>query len=489
MSEYSQFQLKQYSDVFDKKVVEDYLCLMGTSGAYNTAIRGCGSQSIFESTFLNGGSSDKIASHYRYFSGINNYIQGAIGYGIYRMDVFDLLFLLAQGRRKIKLDSFINNVFIRHYNVQMLNHLYCLCDGVGVSYSEYEKRFVDIYITLFGSNAYDDNAEYFNDFMDTTYSLLYTFSKRTSEVFSDEEFEDSCVFSPKIYLTTNIRLLKSDKYRSKGVSLYASSAMYLLVLGRAKKNAFTMSREDNIEDLILYIKNHTVEGVGCASNDRTIRQFLDTMFDYLGLLSKHKEFVESIMSGADFSELDRDYKLHKYEITDVDELINAINTELIWVALELPTDYEDYICDVPYGVSDIIEDDVEDDEVEDGDEDDEDCITSKIVDSGSIVVTPVGTLSYDIGLDTESGTSFGYDVKHDFGSSDGAIKYDKSMVHSVVYAIICGDIDSSNYRDRLYVSDVLSFVQDIVDVSSDITYDSVLSIVKDFVCGVLFDIN
>ena len=55
------------------------------------------------------------------------------------------------------------------------------------------------------------------------------------------------------------------------------------------------------------------------------------MFDYLGLLSKHKEFVESIMSGADFSELDRDYKLHKYGITDVDELINAINTELIWL--------------------------------------------------------------------------------------------------------------------------------------------------------------
>lgn len=481
MSEYRQFQLKQYSDVFDKKVVEDYLCLMGTSGAYNTAIRGCGSQSIFESTFLNGGSSDKIASHYRYFSGINNYIQGAIGYGIYRMDVFDLLFLLAQGRRKIKLDSFINNVFIRHYNVQMLNHLYCLCDGVGVSYSEYEKRFVDIYITLFGSNAYEDNAEYFNDFMDTTYSLLYTFSKRTSEVFSDEEFEDSCVFSPKIYLTTNIRLLKSDKYRSKGVSLYASSAMYLLVLGRAKKNAFTMSREDNIEDLILYIKNHTVEGVGCASNDRTIRQFLDTMFDYLGLLSKHKEFVESIMSGADFSELDRDYKLHKYGITDVDELINAINTELIWVALELPTDYEDYICDVPYGVSDIIEDDVEGD--------DEDGITAKIVDSGSIVVTPVGTLSYDIGLDTESGTSFGYDVKHDFDGSDVAVKYDKSMIHSVLYAVIRGDIDSSNYKENLYIEDTWSFIQDIVNATVGISYGSVVSIVESFVCEVIFDIK
>lgn len=489
MSEYSQFQLKQYSDVFDKKVVSDYLYLVGTSGAYSSAISSCGSQALFESTFLNGGSSDKISSHYRYFKDITNYIRCVNGCDIGKMDVFDLLFVLAQGSRKIKLDSFINNVFIRHHNIQLLNHLYYLCDGASISYSEYEKRFVGIYISLFGNDAYEDNTDYFDDFMDTTYSLLYTFSKRTSEVFSDEEFEDSCVFSPKIYLTTNIRLLKSDKYRSKGVSLYASSAMYLLVLGRAKKNAFTMSREDNIEDLILYIKNHTVEGVGCASNDRTIRQFLDTMFDYLGLLSKHKEFVESIMSGADFSELDRDYKLHKYGITDVDELINTINTELIWVALELPTDYEDYICDVPYGVSDIIEDDVEDDEVEDGDEDDEDCITSKIVDSGSIVVTPVGTLSYDIGLDTESGTSFGYDVKHDFGSSDGAIKYDKSMVHSVVYAIICGDIDSSNYRDRLYVSDVLSFVQDIVDVSSDITYDSVLSIVKDFVCGVLFDIN
>lgn len=487
MSEYSQFQLKQYSDVFDKKVVEDYLCLMGTSGAYNTAIRGCGSQSIFESTFLNGGSSDKIASHYRYFSGINNYIQGSIGYGIYRMDVFDLLFLLAQGRRKIKLDSFINNVFIRHHNIQLLNHLYYLCDGASISYSEYEKRFVGIYISLFGNDAYEDNTDYFDDFMDTTYSLLYTFSKRTSEVFSDETFEKSCAFSFKIYLTTNIRLLQSDKYQSKGVEFDACVDLYSNVLVCAKKNAFVMSRKDNTEDLVSYIKDYeSVNGAKCVSNDRTIYNFLDTMFDYLGLLSKHKEFVESIMSGADFSELDRDYKLHKYEITDVDELINAINTELIWVALELPTDYEDYICDVPYGVSDIVEDDVEDDEVEDGDED---CITSEIIDRGSIVVTPVGTLSYDIGLDTESGTSFGYDVKHDFGSSDGAIKYDKSMVHSVVYAIICGDIDSSNYRDRLYVSDVLSFVQDIVDVSSDITYDSVLSIVKDFVCGVLFDIK
>lgn len=477
MSEHNQFKLKQYSDVFNKKVVSDYLYLVGTSGAYSSAISSCGSQALFESTFLNGGSSDKIASHYRYFKDITNYIRCVNGCDIAKMDVFDLLFVLSQGSRKIKLDSFINNVFIRHHNIQLLNHLYYLCDGASISYSEYEKRFVGIYISLFGNDAYEDNTDYFDDFMDTTYSLLYTFSKRTSEVFSDEEFEDSCVFSPKIYLTTNIRLLKSDKYRSKGVSLYASSAMYLLVLGRAKKNAFTMSREDNIEDLILYIKNHTVEGVGCASNDRTIRQFLDTMFDYLGLLSKHKEFVESIMSGADFSELDRDYKLHKYEITDVDELINAINTELIWVALELPTDYEDYICEVPYGVSDIVEDDVED------------CITSEIIDRGSIVVTPVGTLSYDIGLDTESGTSFGYDVKHDFGSSDGAIKYDKSMVHSVVYAIICGDIDSSNYKEELYIEDMWSFIQDIVNATVGISYGSVTSIIESFVCEVIFDIK
>lgn len=481
MSEHNQFKLKQYSDVFNKKVVSDYLYLVGTSGAYSSAISSCGSQALFESTFLNGGSSDKISSHYRYFKDITNYIRCVNGCDIGKMDVFDLLSVLAQGSRKIKLDSFINNVFIRHYNVKLLNHLYYLCDGASISYSEYEKRFVGIYISLFGNDAYEDNTDYFNDFMDTTYSLLYTFSKRTSEVFSEEEFEDSCVFSPKIYLTTNIRLLKSDKYRSKGVSLYESSVMYLLVLGRAKKNAFTMSREDNIEDLILYIKNHTVEGVGCASNDSTIRQFLDTMFDYLGLLSKHKEFVESIMSGADFSELDRDYKLHKYGITDVDELINTINTELIWVALELPTDYEDYICDVPYGVSDIIEDDVEGD--------DEDGITAKIVDSGSIVVTPVGTLSYDIGLDTESGTSFGYDVKHDFDGSDVAVKYDKSMIHSVLYAIIRGDIDSSNYKENLNIEDTWSFIQDIVNATVGISYGSVVSIVESFVCEVIFDIK
>jgi hypothetical protein len=482
MSEYSQFQLKQYSDVFDKKVVSDYLYLVGTSGAYSSAISSCGSQALFESTFLNGGSSDKIASHYRYFKDITNYIRCVNGCDIGKMDVFDLLFVLAQGSRKIKLDSFINNVFIRHYNVKLLNHLYYLCDGASISYSEYEKRFVGIYISLFGNDAYEDNTDYFDDFMDTTYSLLYTFSKRTSEVFSDETFEKSCAFSFKIYLTTNIRLLQSDKYQSKGVEFDACVDLYSNVLVRAKKNAFIMSRKDNTADLISYIKDYeSVNGAKCVSNDRTIYNFLDTMFDYLGLLSKCSEFVKSIMSGADFSELDRDYKLHKYGITDVDELINTINTELIWVALELPTDYEDYICDVPYGVSDIIEDDVEGD--------DEDGITTKIVDSGSIVVTPVGTLSYDIGLDIENGTSFGYDVKHDFDGSDVAVKYDKSMIHSVLYAIIRGDIDSSNYKENLYIEDTWSFIQDIVNATVGISYGSVVSIVESFVCEVIFDIK
>lgn len=482
MSEHNQFKLKQYSDVFNKKVVSDYLYLVGTSGAYSSAISSCGSQALFESTFLNGGSSDKISSHYRYFKDITNYIRCVNGCDIGKMDVFDLLFVLAQGSRKIKLDSFINNVFIRHYNVKLLNHLYYLCDGASISYSEYEKRFVGIYISLFGNDAYEDNTDYFDDFMDTTYSLLYTFSKRTSEVFSDETFEKSCAFSFKIYLTTNIRLLQSDKYQSKGVEFDACVDLYSNVLVRAKKNAFIMSRKDNTADLISYIKDYeSVNGAKCVSNDRTIYNFLDTMFDYLGLLSKHKEFVESIMSGADFSELDRDYKLHKYGITDVDELINTINTELIWVALELPTDYEDYICDVPYGVSDIIEDDVEGD--------DEDGITAKIVDSGSIVVTPVGTLSYDIGLDTESGTSFGYDVKHDFDGSDVAVKYDKSMIHSVLYAIIRGDIDSSNYKENLYIEDTWSFIQDIVNATVGISYGSVVSIVESFVCEVIFDIK
>lgn len=482
MSEHNQFKLKQYSDVFNKKVVSDYLYLVGTSGAYSSAISSCGSQALFESTFLNGGSSDKISSHYRYFKDITNYIRCVNGCDIAKMDVFDLLFVLAHGSRKLKLDSFINNVFIRHHNIQLLNHLYYLCDGASISYSEYEKRFVGIYISLFGNDAYEDNTDYFDDFMDTTYSLLYTFSKRTSEVFSDETFEKSCAFSFKIYLTTNIRLLQSDKYQSKGVEFDACVDLYSNVLVRAKKNAFIMSRKDNTADLISYIKDYeSVNGAKCVSNDRTIYNFLDTMFDYLGLLSKCSEFVKSIMSGADFSELDRDYKLHKYGITDVDELINTINTELIWVALELPTDYEDYICDVPYGVSDIIEDDVEGD--------DEDGITAKIVDSGSIVVTPVGTLSYDIGLDTESGTSFGYDVKHDFDGSDVAVKYDKSMIHSVLYAIIRGDIDSSNYKENLYIEDTWSFIQDIVNATVGISYGSVTSIIEGFVCEVIFDIK
>ena len=51
MSEHNQFKLKQYSDVFNKKVVSDYLYLVGTSGAYSSAISSCGSQALFESTW------------------------------------------------------------------------------------------------------------------------------------------------------------------------------------------------------------------------------------------------------------------------------------------------------------------------------------------------------------------------------------------------------------------------------------------------------
>ena len=106
MSEHNQFKLKQYSDVFNKKVVSDIYILLVRVVLIVVLLVVVVHRHLFESTFLNGGSSDKIASHYRYFKDITNYIRCVNGCDIAKMDVFDLLFVLAQGSRKIKLDSF-----------------------------------------------------------------------------------------------------------------------------------------------------------------------------------------------------------------------------------------------------------------------------------------------------------------------------------------------------------------------------------------------
>ena len=63
------------------------------------------------------------------------------------------------------------------------------------------------------------------------------------------------------------------------------------------------------------------------------------------------------------------------------------------------------------------------------------------------------------------------------------------MIHSVLYAIIRGDIDSSNYKEELYIEDMWSFIQDIVNATVGISYGSVVSIVESFVCEVIFDIK
>lgn len=470
----SKYQLKQYSDVFNKKVVEDYLYLMGTSGAYSSAINSCGSQAIFESTFLNGGSSDKIASHYRYFKDITNYIHSVNGQDIVKMDVFDLLYVLYHGSLRIKLDSFVNNIMIRHYNIKMLNNLYYLCGGANHGFSEYTKRFVGLYISMFGEDAYNDNESYIDDFMSTTHSVLYTFSKRVSEVFSDDIFESACVFDKKMYLTTNLRVLCSDKYESKGVVVQDCISFYYDILERAKKNAFMLSRDSNIKDLRSYIRDYTSEsGAKCLSTDRTVQQFLETMFNYMGLVSRYSEFAEDIFDGADFKTLDKVFKLHKYGINDVDTLINVINNDLIWVAVELPDNYEDYICVSPYGDSCDVDDiDEYDTAVDDTEVDDTD---------GGIYVTSDGTLASKKHIE---GCGF-KSVSFDFENSDVAVVYDSSMAHSVVYAIIRGDIDSTNYSEKLHIDDMWGFIRDIAKAYKGISYYCVKDIINSFVTDVI----
>lgn len=485
MSEQSTYQLKQFSDIFTKKVVTDYLYLTNTSGAYERAIDSCGGQVFFESTFLNGGSSDKIASHYRYFKDITNYIRSATSFDICKMDVYDLLHVLERSSRRIKLDSFVNNIFIRYYNIKLLNDLYYLCEGASISFSEYCDRFVELYISMYGEDTYEDCQSFVDDFMSTTHSLLYTFSKRVDEVFSDETFESACVFGKKMYLTTNLRLLCSDKYQSKGVLVIDCIKFYYDILERAKKNAFTMDMYENIDDLYQYIKEYTSSsGAKCLSTNRTIQQFLETMFDYFGLVSRYEEFAEYIIDGADFETLDKVFKLHKYGISDVDVLVSIINSDLIWIAVELPDNYKDFICNEPYGCCDFSDETEEistdeDDEVED------------ILGDNDVYVTSDGALAHygtsneieEIDTDREDVVigSIAIDFKH----SDVAFGYDSTMVHSVLYAIIRGDIDVSNINDKLHIDDMFEFIKDIVRESKDIPFDCVREIVSGFVYDVI----
>jgi len=486
------FKVKQFSNVFNQYVVGKYLALMEEESYYGVITHNSDSQAEFEAVYLNGGSADKISAHYRYFKDFATYVYSSIAVDITDdMNVLDLLSLLSHGNRKFRLDSIINNIFIRYYAVDMINDLYYLCDGAMFNYGRFKNRLVEIYKDIHCDDDFEDNKDTIVVDIHKYFDILETFSQRTNEVFSDKTFEDACTYEKKIYLKTNIRALRSDKYKSKGLDYKASITLYYDLLERAKKNAFTMSFAENKKALVDYIRSYkTKDGISCVYVNRTLDMFLNTLLSNIGLLVSYGRFVNSIVEGDDFDTLNREYRLYNYDITNRDELINIINTRLVWVAILLPEDYAKYVCLASYGsldgngtyttVEDCMDDSedtlnvdtVEDiEELEDVDEELED--------------TAVEEVTVDVKMASD-GTLYGNKV---VTLDDTKVTYHRDMVHSVVYAILIGDITYHNYQDKLIIDDMWSFIQDIVDVCMSIKYEDVRIMLKQFVNDITFNVH
>lgn len=486
------FKVKQFSNVFNQYVVGKYLALMEEESYYGVITHNSDSQAEFEAVYLNGGSADKISAHYRYFKDFATYVYSSIAVDITDdMNVLDLLSLLSHGNRKFRLDSIISNIFIRYYAVDMINDLYYLCDGAMFNYGRFKNRLVEIYKDIHCDDDFEDNKDTIVVDIHKYFDILETFSQRTNEVFSDKTFEDACTYEKKIYLKTDIRALRSDKYKSKGLDYKASITLYYDLLERAKKNAFTMSFAENKKALVDYIRSYkTRDGVSCVYVNRTLDMFLNTLLSNIGLLVSYGRFVNSIVEGDDFDTLNKEYRLYNYNITNRDELINIINTRLVWLAILLPEDYATYICLAPYGSLDgngtyttvedckddsgdtLNVDTVEDiEELEDVDEELED--------------TAVEEVTVDVKMASD-GTLYGNKV---VTLDDTKVTYHRDMVHSVVYAILIGDITYHNYQDKLIIDDMWSFIQDIVDVCMSIKYEDVRIMLKQFVNDITFNVH
>lgn len=482
------YKVKQFSNVFNQYVVGKYLALMEEESYYGVITHNSGSQAEFEAVYLNGGSADKISAHYRYFKDFATYVYSMIAVDITEdMNVLDLLSLLSHGNRKFRLDSIVNNIFIRYYAVDMINDLYYLCDGAMFTYVRFRNRLVEIYKDIYCDDDFEDNKDTIVVDIHKYFDMLETFSQRTNEVFSDKTFEDACTYDRKIYLKTNIRALRSDKYKSKGLDYKASITLYYDLLERAKKNAFTMSFEGNKKALIDYIRSYkTNDGISCVYVNHTLDMFLNTLLSHIGLLANYGGFVNSIVEGDDFDTLNMEYRLYNHGITNRDELINVINTRLVWVAILLPEDYAKYICLAPYGSLDgngtytTVEDCMDDskDTLDDVDtkEDTEEVIEDTAVEEVTVDVKMAsdGTL-YDNKVVT---------------LDDTKVTYHTDMVHSVVYAILIGDITYHNYQDKLIIDDMWSFIQDIVNVCMSIVrYEDARITLKQFVNDITFKVH
>ena len=99
--------------------------------------------------------------------------------------------------------------------------------------------------------------------------------------------------------------------------------------------------------------------------------------------------------------------------------------------------------------------------------------------------TAVEEVTVDVKMASD-GTLYGNKVVN---LDDTKVTYHSDLVHSVVYAILIGVFSYHNYRDKLIIDDMWSFIQDIVDVCMSIKYEDARIMLKQFVNDINFNVH
>ena len=321
------YNLKQYSNLYSVDSIVAFLDLMSREGAYENAMRLCGSQSVFEDTYLEGSSLEKIKTHYAYLKTLKKHMGLSRVEDIAHIDVFDALFHMSNSNFR-----FVNNMFVRHFNFSVVKDLYHLCVGLDISKEDFTKRFKAIYVLSYGDDVLESNIGMVTRYIDIFADTLGKYRDSFDWIFRLHTFESVCSVPRKIYLTTKYSKLVSDKYRSKGVDPKASLSFY---------NSFYMCREEVKAKLFEDVREdfRFYNGAEVMSRGGTLSKFLDILLKYIPLIQYSSAFASDIRNGVPFSTLALTYRLQKYGINSVGDLIKALNNDIIWVRCLLPDDF------------------------------------------------------------------------------------------------------------------------------------------------------
>ena len=431
-------QVKQFSSKYDRKAVENFLMYVQSSEYRNS--RSFGSQEAFENTVLDGNSLDKIKGHYSHFQRLCKYLD------IYedvwefeKKDVFDVLFVLV--KNNIKLRNIVTNIFVRYYNVDIVNHLHYLVEGISVSDREFDIRVCSLYRALYGKDVYEDYSDYILGYLEQFKDVLRKYGKMLY-IFSNNIFEDTCSVKKRIYITSVYSELVSYKYRSNGVDVDKSLQLYQEVLDMFIRDNFSRYKFEEYTD---YIKGYNVNGVRVVSREDTIYRFLSNMYTFSDILRRLDEFVLDINSGMSFDELQSKYYL---ECKSVDELIRDINNRIILVRSRLCDEWEDMLRDSVRG-------------------------------DGMFKSTYDYEDDYD-GYDTSVSN---VDIGNGVVSHNN---YTDDELSSFVMKLLINRIDSNNYAEYIRVKDTWGFIQDLARLHNSVSSEDVQEAIEEFVRDIIF---